>query len=50
MVAMFGWSERRTVSTKRKINIEAAMPLFDVIGLGGEKHAVVIDIGAAYTK
>ncbi|XP_020614461.1 actin-related protein 10-like [Orbicella faveolata] len=26
------------------------MPLFDVIGLGGEKHAVVIDIGAAYTK
>lgn len=26
------------------------MPLFDVIGLGAEKHAVVIDIGAAYTK
>ncbi|KAJ7365540.1 Actin- protein 10 [Desmophyllum pertusum] len=26
------------------------MPLFDVIGLGGEKHAVIIDIGAAYTK
>ena len=26
------------------------MPLFDVIGLGSEKLAVVIDIGAAYTK
>ncbi|EDO40166.1 predicted protein, partial [Nematostella vectensis] len=26
------------------------MPIFDVIGLGGEKHAVIIDIGAAYTK
>lgn len=26
------------------------MPLYDVIGLGGEKHAVVIDVGAAYTK
>ncbi|KAK2561837.1 Actin-related protein 10 [Acropora cervicornis] len=26
------------------------MPLFDVIGLGGEKHAVIIDIGTAYTK
>lgn len=26
------------------------MPLFDVIGLGAEKYAVVIDIGAAYTK
>jgi len=26
------------------------MPLFDVIGLGGEKLAVILDIGAAYTK
>ncbi|KXJ24727.1 Actin-related protein 10 [Exaiptasia diaphana] len=26
------------------------MPLFDIIGLGGEKNAVVIDIGTAYTK
>ncbi|XP_028396133.1 actin-related protein 10-like [Dendronephthya gigantea] len=26
------------------------MPLFDVIGLGGEKVAVIIDIGEAYTK
>ena len=26
------------------------MPLFDVIGLGGEKVSVIIDIGEAYTK
>uniref|UniRef100_A0A3Q3JVY4 Actin related protein 10 n=1 Tax=Monopterus albus TaxID=43700 RepID=A0A3Q3JVY4_MONAL len=26
------------------------MPLFDVLGSGGEKTAIVIDLGAAYTK
>lgn len=30
--------------------LKSIMPLFDVIGLGGEKHAVIIDIGTAYTK
>ena len=26
------------------------MPLFEGIGYGGEKTAVILDIGAAYTK
>lgn len=60
-LSRWNWDDRRCCRVVADVQIKwlhlnfrwndrGIMPLYDVIGLGGEKHAVVIDVGAAYTK
>ena len=38
------------LSPSVRLDCALDMPLFDVIALGGEKVAVILDIGESYTK
>jgi hypothetical protein len=43
--------ENKVLCFREEVNCEAIkMPLYEGLGLTSEKHAVVIDIGAAFTK